>query len=263
MLAYQTIFVKQIRSDIPWLRCPSAWYHRFHMNTDNATNKYFLPAAVLVAGLLIAGAVMWNGSRPAGPSGAAPAGETAGVDIKDLKTEGNPFIGEANAPVTIAFWSDFQCPFCKNFEFGTMPQIIETYVATGKVKLVFMDLVFLGNDSKDAALYGRSVWSLYPAQYLAWRTAMYAAQDEEGDQGFGDAASIDALNATIAGIDAAKVAADVKANESAYQRAIDSDRAEAQKAGVNSTPSLVIGNQLIIGARPFSDFQPAIEALLK
>ena len=35
---------------------------------------------------------------------------------------------------------------------------------------------------------------------------MYTAQDDEGDQGFGDAASIDKLTATIAGIDPAKVA---------------------------------------------------------
>ncbi|MFA5998045.1 MAG: thioredoxin domain-containing protein [Candidatus Paceibacterota bacterium] len=226
----------------------------------NDTNSKFLPVAVVVAGLLIAGAVMWNGSRPAGPTGpgAAPA-----VNIKDIKTDGDPFIGSADAPLTIAFWSDFQCPFCKNFELGTLPQIIENYVDTGKVKLVMMDFTFLGNDSVDAAVYSRSVWKLYPDQYFAWRTAMYVAQDEEGDQGFGDAASIDKLNATIAGIDAAKVVADVKANESAYKAAADADRAEAQKAGVNATPSFVIGTQVIQGAYPYANFQAAIDAALK
>lgn len=226
----------------------------------NDINSKFLPIAVVVAGLLIAGAVMWNGSRPAGPAGpgAAPA-----VNIKDIKTDDAPFIGKADAPLTIAFWSDFQCPFCKNFELGTLPQIIENYVDTGKVKIVMMDFTFLGNDSVDAAVYSRSVWKLYPDQYFAWRTAMYVAQDEEGDQGFGDAASIDKLNATIAGIDAAKVAADVKANESAYKAAADADRAEAQKAGVNATPSFVIGTQVIQGAYPYANFQAAIDAALK
>lgn len=223
-----------------------------------------MPIAVVVAGLLIAGAVLWNGSNPS--TGSEQAGSPqagAKVDIKNVKTEGAPFIGSESAPVTIAFWSDFQCPFCKQFELNTFPQIVKDYVDTGKVKVVFMDFSFLGQDSIAAAIYSRSVWKLYPNQYFAWRTAMYDEQDEEGDQGFGDAASIDKLNVTIAGIDAAKVAADVKANTSTYQAAIDADKAEAQKAGINATPSFVIGTQAIQGAYPFATFQSAIDALLK
>jgi protein-disulfide isomerase len=226
----------------------------------NDTNKYFLPVAVVLAGIFIAGAVVWNGQRPAGTGGvgAAPA-----VDIKNVKLDGDPFIGQAGAPVTIALWSDFQCPFCKRFEVETLPSIIKDYVDAGKVKVVFLDFTFLGNDSVAAALYGRSVWKLYPNKYFEWRTAIFDAQDEEGDQGFGDPASIDKLNATIAGIDAAKVAADVKANASAYQAAVDADRAEAQKAGVNATPSFIIGTTLIPGAYPYANFKAAIDATLK
>lgn len=240
------------------------------MNTNDIGNKYFLPIAVIVAGLFIGGAVMWNGSRPA--AGPAGGGTAPAVDIKNVKIEGNPFIGQADAPVTIAFWSDFQCPYCRSFEVGGIPQIptppafpdiLKNYVDTGKVKVVFMDFVFLGNDSIDAALYGRSIWKLYPDKYFAWRTAMYTAQDEEGDAGFGDAASIDKLNATIAGIDATKVAADVKANTGAYQAMVDADRAEAQKVGVSATPSFVIGTQLIQGAYPYANFQAALDVALK
>ena len=233
------------------------------MNTNETENKYFLPVAVVVAGILIAGAVVWNGSRPA----AAPTGtgspEVPVVNIKNVDIEGRPFIGQTNAPITIAFWSDFQCPFCKRFAVETLPQIIKNYVDTGKVKLVFMENPFLGNDSVDAALYSQSVWKLYPAKYLEWSNAIYAAQDEEGDKGFGNAASIDKLNATISGIDAAKVAADVKANTSAYQENINADKAEAQKVGLTATPSFVIGTEAIAGAYPFERFQTAIDALLK
>lgn len=227
----------------------------------DTNNKYFLPAAVIVAGLFIAGAVMWSGARPnTGATGPTP---TPTANIKNVKTDGDPFIGNPSAPLTIAFWSDFQCPFCKQFELNTFPQIVKDYVDTGKAKIVFMDFAFLGSDSSVAALYNRSVWKLYPDQYFAWRTAMYQAQDEEGDQGFGDAASIDKLNATIAGLDATKIAADVKANTATYQAEADSDKAEAQKAGVNATPSLIVGTQLIQGAYPFGTFQTAIDAELK
>ena len=235
------------------------------MDTNEISNKFFLPAAVVIAGLFIAGAVLWNGSRPAQAPGTAGVGVPAApkVDIKNVKIDGDPFIGQANAPVTIALWSDFQCPFCKRFEEETLPEIIKNYVDAGKVKVVFMDFTFLGNDSIAGALYSRSVWKLYPNQYLAWRTAMFAAQDDEGDNGFGDAASIDKLNAGITGLDAAKIAADVKANASAYQAAVDADKEEAQKAGVNATPSFIIGTTLIQGAYPYANFQAVIDATLK
>lgn len=240
-----------------------------HMDTNNSK---FLPVAVVLAGLFIAGAVLWNGANP--PTGTQQAGNAAApkVDIKDVKTDGDPFIGKADAPLTVAFWSDFQCPYCKAVEVGGIPQIplepalpelIKNYVDTGKVKLVFMDFTFLGSDSITAALYSRSVWKLYPDAYFAWRTAMYTAQDEEGDQGFGDAASIDTLNATISGIDAAKVAADVKTNTATYQAMVDSDRVEAGKVGVNATPAFVIGKEVILGAYPYAKFQAALDAVLK
>lgn len=234
------------------------------METNDTGNKFFLPAAVVLAGLFIGGAVMWSNAHPAAaPAGTGGTGAAPSVNIKNVKIDGDPFIGQANAPVTIVEWSDYQCPFCKQFELTALPQIIKDYVDAGKVKVVFMDFAFLGNDSITGALYGRSVWKLYPDKYFAWRTAMYNAQDQEGDQGFGNAASIDKLDATIPGIDAAKIAADVKANTSTYQAAMDADKAEAQKAGVNATPSFVIGTQLIQGAYPYANFKAAIDAVLK
>lgn len=232
-------------------------------------NKYFLPVSVIAAGLLIAGAVVWNGSRPA-TTGPKPVA----VDIANVDIAGRPFIGNPDAPVTIAFWSDFQCPFCKQFETGgvdaltqrgitsAFPEVVKNYVDTGKVKVVFMDFAFLGEDSFTAAVYSHAVWKLYPNQYHDWRIAMYKAQDEE-HAGFGDEASIKKLSATIPGIDAAVLAAEVSANRSAYDALIDADKAEAAKVGISATPASVIGKQVISGAQPYSVFQTALDALLK
>ncbi len=229
-------------------------------------NAWLMPASIVLAGLFIGGAVLWNNIHPVTIGGAGTGGGGAGgatVNIKDVDTKGAPFIGNANAPVTIAFWADYQCPFCKQFEQVTLPQIIQNYVNTGKVKIVFFDLTFLGDDSVTAAEYGRAVWKLYPGQYFAWRTAMYEAQDDEGDKGFGDAASIDKLNATIPGLDAAKLKADVTANKGPYAAAAAADKAQGQKLGISATPSFVIGTQLIQGALPIDAFKAALDPLVK
>jgi protein-disulfide isomerase len=224
------------------------------MDFNETSTKVILLIIVLFTGLLITGAVILSSQPPA----AAPT-----ADIKNVKMDGDPSIGQASAPVTIAFWSDYQCPLCKAFELNTLPQMLKDYVDTGKVKIVFLDFAFLGNDSTTAALYGRSVWKLYPSRYLDWRTAMYTAQDQEGDKGFGNAVTIDTLDATIGGLDAAKIAADVKANTNTYQAAIDADRVEVTKAGITGTPSFVIGTQLIVGNQPYTILKAAIDPLVK
>jgi protein-disulfide isomerase len=91
---------------------------------------------------------------------------------------------------------------------------------------------------------------------------MVEAQDEEHG-GFGDEASIKTLSATIPGIDASALAADVAANKATYAAMIDANKAEAAKVGIQATPSFVVGEQVIAGAYPFATFQAAIDELLK
>ncbi len=234
------------------------------MENNEMSSKFFLPAAVVLAGLFIAGAVVWNGSHPAaGTAGVPTPGAAPSVNIKDVTTTGDPFIGQLNAPTTIAFWSDFQCPFCKQFEVTTLPQIIQTYVNTGKVKIVFKDFPFLGPNSLVDAEYARAVWALYPSQYFAWRTAFYDQQPQENSlSATANLTWITGVTKSIAGIDAAKVAAAVTANKAAYDAAIQADKAEGQKFGVNATPSFIIGTQLIAGAYPYANFQAAIDSVL-
>ncbi len=101
------------------------------------------------------------------------------ANSNSFATDGDPFIGSANAPLTIDEWTDYQCPFCKQFEGASLPQILQTYVNTGKVKIVFKDFAFLGPVSSVEAEYARAVYALYPTQYFAWRTAIFSQQPQE------------------------------------------------------------------------------------
>ena len=92
---------------------------------------------------------------------------------------------------------------------------------------------------------------------------MFKAQDQEGDQGFGNAISIDALDKTINGIDAAKVSADVKANKAAYDAEADADRTEGSNFGIQGTPGFITGKTLIPGAVPLAQFTAAIDPQVK
>lgn len=229
----------------------------------------YTPAAIVIAGIIIGVSVFFafSGNTPSLGGNGAP---TAQVNIEDVQLDGHPFIGDARAPVAIAYWSDYQCPFCKAVEMGhpqipnidpAIPEIIREYVDTGKVKIVFKDYAFLSEDSTTAALWGRAVWDLFPNKYWEWREAMYEAQDEEHG-GFGDEASIRELTRGISGIDVAAVEARIGEKQAEYQQVIDADKAEGTAFGIQGTPGFIIGETLIPGAASFQEFKTAIEAVL-
>ncbi len=223
-------------------------------------NACIIAASIIIGALIIHGS--FDGGAKSGSANDSATQPTLAVDIKNVNMQGEPFIGNPNAKVTIAYWSDYQCPFCKKFETTTFQDILKKYVASGDVKIVFKDYAFLGSDSDAAALYEHAVWKLYPNEYFAWRTAMYNAQDDE-NAGFGDEASIVKLTGTISGIDAAKVQADAKKNKNAYMQLIDADKAEGTALGIQGTPSFVTGTQLIQGYVQISAFTKVLGDQLK
>ncbi len=235
--------------------------------------KYIAPAGVVAVTLVLAVVLVLNkdsikkstttaqGPQDTAQVAGADTGAQKNVDIKDVDISNEPYYGDANAKVTLAYWSDFQCPYCKQFETTTMQTILTAYVSTGKVKLVFKDFQFLGQDSLTAALYARAVWELYPKEYFPWREAMFNKQDAENG-GFGDEASVKALTATISGIDVNKVVSQIATKQSQYQAEIQNDRAEGAKLGVTGTPGFITGKQLISGAATISAFSQAIDPQL-
>ena len=234
------------------------------MDTNTTNSRYFLPAAVILAGVFIAGAVIWSGSHPSTGSPQAATSTAPAVDIKNVKTDGEPYIGQANAPVTIAEWSDYECPFCKQFELTTLPQIVQNYVTTGKVKVVFKDFSFLGPNSTTDAEYARAVWALYPAQFSTWRTTLFNREPQENSLSVADnLAFVLKVTGSVSGIDVKKVTAAVTENQTAYDTVINADKNEGTSFGIQATPSFVIGTQMIAGAYPYATFQTAIDAVSK
>ncbi len=226
--------------------------------------KYILPLSIIVAALIIGisfivGVSIYSAALK-GAGNAKPA--AIPVDIKDVETKGLPFIGQENAKVTIAYWADYQCPFCSKFELEIFPELIKKYVDTGKVKIVFKDFPFLGPDSLIASEYSHAVWELYPEKFYLWHQAMYRSQDAENG-GFGDEASVKKLTGTIAGIDANKVAALVKQKKEQYDNSITAGRTEGSSLGIQGTPSFIIGKTLVPGAMPVAAFSQLIDAELK
>lgn len=218
--------------------------------------------AIIIAGALVAGAVLWNGSRQA-PQIAGQQGQQEKVDVSKIEIGNDPVLGRENAPVTMFYWYDYQCPFCQRNEQMVMPQIVKEYVETGKVKIVFKDFTFLGEDSFRLAKYSRAVWEVAPGKFYDWHRTIFDNQGQE-NTGWATTAKINDLTKTVLGAtDAATVAQLVVSKDAVYQKDIEAERINAAAVGVSGTPAAVIGSLYVNGAQPYAQFKSAIESALK
>ena len=113
-------------------------------------------------------------------------------------------IGKPNAPVTIYEFADLQCPYCAEFAKNNLPLLIRDYVATGKAKLVYQDMAFIGPDSETAAAAAAAAGQQDKLWYF---TNLFLLEPGRGELGYVTDAYIAKLYQAIPGLDVAKAEA--------------------------------------------------------
>ncbi|MBT8242904.1 MAG: thioredoxin domain-containing protein [Nitrosopumilus sp.] len=73
------------------------------------------------------------------------------ITMNTFLANGSPILGDVNAPITLIEFGDYQCHFCNVFFHSTEDDILEKYVKTGKVKMIFKDYNIIGPDSVNAS----------------------------------------------------------------------------------------------------------------
>jgi protein-disulfide isomerase len=172
-------------------------------------------------------------------------------------------LGSPRAPVTLVEYADLQCPYCAQWSRQTLPVLVRQYVETGKLRIVFHGLAFIGEDS-DQAL--RTVIAAGREEHL-WDVlhGLFAHQGAE-NSGWVTDELISEIAAGVPGLDGERLLA--TRWESSITTDMDRAAAAATRAGVNSTPAFQIGPtggplQLVqIESLGPEGIRPAIEAVL-
>ncbi len=175
---------------------------------------------------------------------------------------GSPALGSENAPVTIVEFGDYQCEACYHWFHNTRDTLIDNYVETGKAKLVFVDLPFLGRDSPKAAQ--ASYCAEDQGKYWEYHTMLYTFQDGPPDSGWADR---DRLNSFAFSLDMNMDEFNDCIDSSKYQKRVKANYNEAVKHGVQQTPTFIIisldgTTKKLGGAQPYSVFAATIESML-
>jgi protein-disulfide isomerase len=204
-----------------------------------------LAIVAAIAVVAVAAFILISGAPSAPPSSTVPpvvrqAGHVRGVDT---------------APVTIEEWADFQCPACGQFARGTEPQLLSTYIAQGKVKLVYRHFAFLGSESQWAA--EASECANEQGKFWEFHDRLWASQAGENRGAF----SKDNLKrmGEALGLGPSFAAC---VDSGRYAQTVRDERKVGEGRGVKATPTLFVGERKIEGAATYDQLTAVIDPLL-
>ncbi len=172
------------------------------------------------------------------------------TNLEDLKKDfpyelakGNK-VGRDDAPIRLTAFEDFQCPFCLQYTAEQEGLIIEEYVKTGKVQIIYENLPALGTESARAARAGECAaeqdkfWQLHNRLFLEQAKAGQRTNEKLNVGRFSD----DNLKkyAKEAGVD--PVTFEVCFEGETSLRAVQSDQQRATSFGIRATPGFLIND---------------------
>ena len=197
--------------------------------------KYHLLAIPIVIGIITG---MFLAFNPESKS------ESSLLTTTKLIENGSPIIGDPDAPITILEWGDYQCTYCYKFHQSTLNIINESFIKTGKVKLVFKDYPLNGPDSVLAAEASHCAqdqekyWEYHDELYKNWGGERTGWITRESLNQFGNTVNLDMdyFNTCL--------------NEHKYNDKVISMYEFGKEVGIDATPSfLVFNDQKIVKIR--------------
>ncbi len=167
---------------------------------------------------------------------------------------GSPILGDPNAPITLIEFGDYQCHFCNVHFHNTEHSLLENFIDTGKVKMIFKDFTIIGPDSINAA-HGThcandqgKFWEYHDILYNNWTGENNGWASSDNLIRFAQEVELNVDQWS-----------DCMINER-YSQIISNSNKDARDLGITGTPAFfVIGpdNKItrISGAQPYESFE--------
>lgn len=166
--------------------------------------------------------------------------------------------GIATAPVTIYEMSDFQCPYCARFFRETLPVLEREYVATGRVKLIFVNFPLAQHrnavPAAELAMCAARQQKFWPVHDLLYRNQERWSELAEPGPYFlslGDSAGANREQLVTC------------LSTAATRALVRADAEGSYRSGARSTPSFFIEGGLLSGAQPVGVFRAVLDSILR
>lgn len=218
------------------------------MGPQQAERVYYISSD----GVRIVNGAIWN------------LNETPFLDtLQHLTTEG-PAFGSETARVTIVIFSDFECPYCREFAKTVRDNIPQKY--PNDVRVVFRNFPIdaIHKWARAAAEAGRCLADQKPSAFWAFHDWIFEHQQEANDTFEHQKDTFDKYlkdRALAIGkdqnIDAAKLSSCIDTHASAQQ--VEADMREGRLLQVQQTPTLFVNGRTVAGAVPWATLDTIIQ----
>lgn len=201
-----------------------------------------IPISIVIAGLIIAGAVVYKKS----PSGEQKEETKTKITVSEIgQMQGNP-----EAPVTIVEFSDFQCSFCSSFH-PTVKQILEDY--SDKVRWVYKHFPLDQTHFQARPAAEASECAAEQGKFWEFAEGLFKNQSKLGKDFYSELALAIGLNTNQF---------ENCLSSRKYKDKVEADYQEGIKAGVRGTPASFVNGELVSGAVPYETLKAAVEKAL-
>jgi protein-disulfide isomerase len=179
-------------------------------------------------------------------------------NLPKLKAEGY-LLGSPAAPLEVIEFADFECPGCGQYATVTEPDVRTTLVNTGKIRVRYIDFPLpMHKNTWDASL--AAACANEQGKFWEMHDQLFANQDKWNGEATSRPRGVIEDLAKGVGLDMAKYNACL---DSDSQRAkVQSHLEEAERRGVNQTPTFVIGDKMYPGALPYDAFKKLVDDAL-
>lgn len=161
--------------------------------------------------------------------------------------------GDADAPVTIIEYTDYQCPYCARHAAETWPRLLSEMIDTGRVRYVVKDFPLDSIHPQARAASAAARCAGEQDAYWEMHDALFARQAEWG---VNDPAPLFTAMATELGLDGEAFTACLSSGR--HDAVIQQNQDEGFGLGVNGTPAFFINGFPVSGAQPYGLFEYAV-----
>ena len=181
-----------------------------------------------------------------------------------VSLDDDPVKGDPDAPITIVEFSDFQCPFCSRWYDQTLSSIEETYIDTGKVKLVYRDLPLSSIHPNARSAHIAAECADEQNKFWDYHDVLFENQSEWNRLSSNDLSAKLKEYAMTLELNTSNFESCLSSQEIADE--VDADTSDAKSLGATGTPTFFIGNEKdgfvkLVGAQPFTSFKSTIDDL--
>jgi protein-disulfide isomerase len=180
-----------------------------------------------------------------------------------IDVSGEPFKGSPGAKAALIVFSDYQCAYSAGFVRLGLPRLEADYLQTGKVRFVMRDLPLA---SHPHAFKAAEAAHCAGAQGKFWEMHDVLFRNQ-------NALSPPQLTMHAIGLKLKPVPFQVCLNTGRFAAEIEKDRAEARSAGINATPTFLLGVaqddgrvrvvKKLVGVEKYADLKAALDEVLR